>query len=98
MHVAGSHLLDEESGEFNVPIVRRLFGERSMLVVNFARWEQGSASPSIDNLIEVVQACGFDLPLVLVPRDRSQDERLGKNMLLSPERRVQRLLSNLDRA
>ena len=38
--------MDEESGEFNVPIVRRLFGERSMLVVNFARWEQGFVVPS----------------------------------------------------
>ncbi len=68
--------------------------ERSVI----ARWEQGAVSPSVDNLIEVVQACGFDLPLVLVPRDSSQDERLGKNMLLSPERRVQRLLANLGRA
>jgi putative molybdopterin biosynthesis protein len=40
-HLAGSHLLDEESGEFNVPFVRRLFGARPMIVVNFARWEQG---------------------------------------------------------
>jgi molybdate-binding protein/DNA-binding XRE family transcriptional regulator len=40
-HLAGSHLLDEESGEFNVPFVRRLFAERAMLVVNFARWEEG---------------------------------------------------------
>jgi molybdate-binding protein len=40
-HLAGCHLLDEESGEFNVPFVRRLFPDRKMVVLNLARWEQG---------------------------------------------------------
>ncbi len=40
-HVAGTHLLDEESGEFNVPFVRSLFPRRSMVIVNLARWEEG---------------------------------------------------------
>ena len=34
-----------------------------------ARWEQGAVSPSIDNILEVIEACGFELPLVLVERD-----------------------------
>ena len=57
-----------------------------------ARWEQGTVSPSIDSLIELLHACGFDLPLELVPHDPTQRERLRKTALLSPERRVQRLL------
>jgi putative molybdopterin biosynthesis protein len=40
-HVAGTHLLDEESGEFNVPFVRSLLPHRSMVIVNLARWEEG---------------------------------------------------------
>src|SRR6266851_3899245 len=40
-HVAGTHLLDEESGDFNVPFVRSLFPRRSMVVVNLARWDEG---------------------------------------------------------
>jgi Periplasmic molybdate-binding protein/domain len=40
-HIAGAHLLDEETGEFNVPLVRRMFPDQLMLVVNLARWEQG---------------------------------------------------------
>ena len=40
-HVAGTHLLDEESREYNVPFVRSLFPHRSMVVVNLARWEAG---------------------------------------------------------
>ena len=47
---------------------RRTGRERSVI----ARWEQGAVSPSIDNLIAVVHACGFELPLVLVPRDTSR--------------------------
>jgi hypothetical protein len=39
-----------------------------------------------------VRACGFDLPLELVPYDRSEQERLARTVRLSPERRVQRLL------
>ncbi len=57
-----------------------------------ARWEQGLVAPSIDTLVELVRACGFDLPLELVPRTPSDEERLRKNALLSPERRVQRFL------
>lgn len=65
--------------------------ERSVI----ARWEQGAVSPSVDNLLDVVHACGFDLPLILVARDVGQDERLEKNRKLSPERRVDRLLARL---
>lgn len=57
-----------------------------------ARWEQGSVAPSLETLVELVRACGFELPLELVPRDDANLERLRKNVLLSPERRVQRIL------
>ena len=67
--------------------------ERSVI----ARWEQGAVSPSFDNMLEVIEACGFELPLVLVPRETSFDDRLQKNRLLSPERRAQRLLAKLER-
>jgi hypothetical protein len=57
-----------------------------------ARWEQGAVAPSVETLVELVRACGFELPLELVRRDDSNLERLRKNTLLSPERRVQRIL------
>lgn len=57
-----------------------------------ARWEQGAVAPSIETLVELVRACGFELPLELVPRDDSNLERLRRNVLLAPERRVQRIL------
>jgi uncharacterized protein len=63
-----------------------------------ARWEQGTVAPSVETLAELVRACGFDLPLELVPHDSSRAVRLRKNALLSPERRVQRFLQAHGRA
>ena len=61
-----------------------------------ARWEQAVVAPSLDTLLELVRACGFDLPLELVPYDDDRVGRLQKNVLLSPERRVRRLLTAVD--
>ena len=69
-------------------LAERTGRERSVI----ARWEQGAVSPSIDNLLAVVHACGFDLPLALVPHDTSRDERLEEGRQLSPERRVDRVI------
>ena len=40
-HLAGSHLLDEESGEYNLPFVRRYLRGRDVVVVNLVRRVQG---------------------------------------------------------
>jgi transcriptional regulator with XRE-family HTH domain len=80
------------AGLTQAELAQRTGRERSVI----ARWEQGSVSPSVDNLLAVVHACGFELPLVLVPRDTSQDVSLETGRLLSPERRVDRLLERVD--
>ena len=41
VHIAGSHLQDPETSEFNLPFIRRQFPNRDMAVVTFARWEEG---------------------------------------------------------
>lgn len=69
-------------------LAKRSGRERSVI----ARYEQGAVAPSVETLVELARACGFDLPLELVRRDESSLERLRKNVLLSPERRVQRIL------
>ena len=68
--------------------------ERSVL----ARWEQGVISPPVESLLACVHACGFDLPLVLVPLDESQDVELGGSLLLPPNERVRQLLRELGQA
>jgi hypothetical protein len=62
-----------------------------------ARWEQGVVAPSFETLVELVRACGFDLPLALVRYDAAGDERLQKNLVMTPERRVRRMLTKLER-
>ena len=69
-------------------LAKRSDRDRSVI----ARWEQGVVAPSVETLVELVQACGFDLPLELVPYDAAAGERLRKNAFLSPERRVLRML------
>jgi transcriptional regulator with XRE-family HTH domain len=74
-------------------LARRSGVQRSVI----ARWEQGAVQPGFDNMLEVIEACGFDLPLQLVPRDTTLLDRLDKNRELTPERRAQRYLTRLDR-
>lgn len=44
-HLAGSHLLDEETGEYNLPYVRRLLGGRDVVVVTLVHRQQGLIVP-----------------------------------------------------
>jgi molybdate-binding protein len=41
VHIAGSHLEDPKTGEFNLPFIRREFPDGDFSVVTFARWEEG---------------------------------------------------------
>jgi len=41
IHVAGTHLRDEESGEWNLPQIRKQFAANSVAVISFATWEMG---------------------------------------------------------
>jgi len=41
VHIAGCHLEDPKTAEFNVPFIRRKFGQEDIGVVTFAEWEEG---------------------------------------------------------
>jgi len=81
------------AGLTQTELAERTGRDRSVI----ARWEQAAVAPSVETLVELVRACGFDLPLELVPYERTGDERLGKNLMLSPERRVRRVVSAAER-
>lgn len=59
-----------------------------------ARWERDVVQPSLETLRELLQVCGFDLELSLVPYvpDTQHDARLEKAMLRSPQERLQAML------
>ena len=41
VHIAGSHLEDPKTGEFNLPFLRKEYPGEDLTVVTFARWEEG---------------------------------------------------------
>jgi putative molybdopterin biosynthesis protein len=41
VHIAGTHLRDEASGESNIPEIARIFPKNSVAVISFAVWEEG---------------------------------------------------------
>jgi len=45
-HMAGSHLLDEETGEYNLPHVRRLLPDEKVVVLTLVHREQGPILPT----------------------------------------------------
>ena len=81
------------AGLTQADLAERTGRDRSVI----ARWEQGVVAPSVETLIELVRACGFDLPLELVHYDEIVDKELSKTALLSPERRLNTMLRDLDR-
>jgi molybdopterin molybdotransferase/putative molybdopterin biosynthesis protein len=40
-HAAGTHLWDQETGEYNVPYVRRELSGRRLVIVTLSEWQQG---------------------------------------------------------
>ncbi len=44
VHVAGTHLRDRRTGQYNREAVRKAFGHRRTLLVGFTRWELGLAT------------------------------------------------------
>ena len=41
VHIAGTHLEDPRTGEFNLPFVRKEFPDKDFSVITFAHWEEG---------------------------------------------------------
>ena len=63
--------------------------------VQIGRWETGVVAPSLDTLLDLVRACGFDLPLMLEAYHPVDDRPLTELQRYSPERRVQNMLDRL---
>jgi transcriptional regulator with XRE-family HTH domain len=61
---------------------------------HIGRYEAGGVAPSLDTLLELINACGFDLSLELVPLQENGDQGLAELQQLSPERRLDRMLEH----
>ena len=78
------------AGLSQVELLRLSGKDRAQL----ARWERDVVQPSLETLRELLQACGFDLELALVPyeTDAEHDARLDKALNRSPQERLQAML------
>ena len=65
---------------------------------SIARWETDTVEPGFSTLRRVLQACGFDIPPVLVPfeRDPERDARVQEMRQMTPQERLARLVERLD--
>ena len=74
-------------------LAERLGRERAQI----ARWEIGGQEPSFENVVAVVEACGFVLNLEIAERDEDPvlDAELTASVLQAPQQRVQALIERL---
>ncbi len=78
VHVAGTHLRDEESGESNIPEIGRLFPKNSVAVISFAIWEEGivTAAGNPKSIREIGDFARADVQIV------NREEGAGTRHLL----------------
>ena len=78
---------------------KELAQQLGMASSSIARWETDTVEPGFSTLRQVLQACGFDIPPVLVPyeRDPERDAQVQELQELSPQERMERLLARLEK-
>jgi transcriptional regulator with XRE-family HTH domain len=55
-----------------------------------ARWESGRTAVSLDDVIRLVRLCGFDLEVMLLPRDDSDLAQAARLADLTGQERIDR--------
>lgn len=84
-HLAGAHLLDPESGEYNLPYIRHYLSETSVVVVSLTRREQGLiVQPGNPKEIRGIAALGRE-DVTYVNRQRGAGTRVLLDYLLTRE-------------
>jgi transcriptional regulator with XRE-family HTH domain len=63
---------------------------------HIARWEADAVEPGFSTLIEILNACGYDLSTELIPYDPAPRDALKPLQALTPSERLDRLLTRLD--
>jgi hypothetical protein len=65
--------------------------------VQIGRWETGTVAPSLDTLLELLRACGFDIPLTLRVFEPVDDGPLVALQRQSPGARVDGMVARAER-
>jgi transcriptional regulator with XRE-family HTH domain len=75
---------------------RQLAARSGLSQAAVARIESGETSTSFERIVGLVRACGFDLDVHVVPFDEDLLALAEQNERLSPDERLDALLSGLD--
>jgi transcriptional regulator with XRE-family HTH domain len=75
---------------------RQLAARSGLSQAAVARIESGETSASFERIVELVRACGFDLDVHVVPFDEDLLTLAEQNERLSPDQRLDTLLSGLE--
>ncbi|HLH18880.1 MAG TPA: substrate-binding domain-containing protein [Bryobacteraceae bacterium] len=91
VHIAGTHLKDETSGESNLPQIGRLFAKNSVAAIAFAVWEEGilAAAGNPKNIRGIEDLARADVAIV------NREKGAGSRALL--DRHLKRLRIPADR-
>jgi transcriptional regulator with XRE-family HTH domain len=94
--VTGAQIIREarlKAGLTQSDLAERLGRDRAQV----ARWEIGGQEPSFENVVAVVEACGFALTVEIAERvdDPALDGELSESVLQAPQQRVQALMERL---
>jgi putative molybdopterin biosynthesis protein len=75
VHIAGTHLRDESSGESNLPEIGRMFAKNAVAVVTFAVWEEGivTAAGNPKNIKAIEDLARRDV--IIVNREKGAGSR-----------------------
>ena len=95
MNMHGGHLIREarrRAGLTQAELAERI----STAQPNVARWESADMSPSVDVLTRVVQACGLDLLVRLVPREAGDWTKVEDSEETSIDERLEKLIGFVD--
>jgi transcriptional regulator with XRE-family HTH domain len=81
------------AGLSQAALAERLGTPRSQI----ARWEADEVDPGFATVRRLLQACGFDLSMALIPfaPDEERDARLTELQRLTPQERLERMLRQL---
>jgi transcriptional regulator with XRE-family HTH domain len=63
---------------------------------NVARWESADMSPSVDVLSRIVQACGLELIVRLIPREANDWAVVEDSQAMSMDERLEKLIGFVD--
>ncbi len=85
-HLAGTHLLDEESGEYNIPFIRRFLADVPLLLINLAHRQQGLlVAPGNPRGISGIHDLAHS-DLIFINRQRGAGTRLLTDKVLRREK------------